>query len=293
MKNFAKIVVFVFISASLLMSCQKDGQYLPKKKIAKIEHVTSSTIFGVTTTAVTSYQEWEWSGKLLTKITLRSGDGDVNGFIVPQYDSKKRVTSLHCVSGGDIDDFNFTYDGKNLMKITHYSSDKDVAEYTFTKDGKNVVEITVNSYTSKDYDMAAINPLQFVLPNEIAEVIKPSAEKATVVYRLVWDGKNLASMEELRNGVLVANYDWKYDDYINPLKGLFSNGYGSLNGFEALYSANNVVESHSVTHLAISDVESHNKYDYMYEDDYPVKKTWVSTSTTGLEVTHTQSFLYN
>ena len=293
MKNFAKIVVFIFISASLLMSCQKDGQYLPKKKITKIEHVTSSTIFGVTTTAVTSYQEWEWSGKLLTKITLRSGDGDVNGFIVPQYDSKKRLTSLHCVSGSDIDDFNFTYDGKNLMKITHYSSDKDVAEYTFTKDGKNVVEITVNSYTSKDYEIAAINPLQFVLPNEIAEVIKPSAEKATVVYRLVWDGKNLASMEEHRNGVLVANYDWKYDDFINPLKGLFSNGNGSLNGFEMLYSANNVVESHSVTHLAISDVESHNKYDYMYEDDYPVKKIWVSTSTTGLEVTHTQSFLYN
>lgn len=293
MKNLAKIIVFVFISASLLMSCQKDGQYLPKKKIAKIEHVTSSTIFGVTTTAVTSYQEWEWSGKLLTKITLRSGDGDVNGFIVPQYDSKKRVTSLHCVSGSDIDDFNFTYDGKNLMKITHYSSDKDVAEYTFTKDGKNVVEITVNSYTSKDYEIAAINPLQFVLPNEIAEVIKPSAEKATVVYKLVWDGKNLASMEEQRNGVLVANYDWNYDDFINPLKGLFSNGNGSLNGFEVLYSANNVVESHSVTHLAISDVESHNKYDYMYEDDYPVKKTWVSTSTTGLEVTHTQSFLYN
>ena len=293
MKNLTRIAIFVFITAFLFTSFHKDGQYLPKKKIAKIEHVTSSTIFGVTTTAVTSYQEWEWSGKLLTKITLRDGDGDINGVIVPQYDSKKRVMSLHCVSGGDIDDFKFTYDGKNLMNITHYSSDKDVAEYTFTKDGKNVVEITVNSYTSKDQDIAAINPLQFVLPNEIAEVIKPSAEKATVVYKLVWDGKNLASMEELRNGVLIANYDWAYDDCINPLKGLFSNGYGSLNGFEELYSDNNVVESHTVTHLAISDVESHNKYNYLYENDYPVKKTWVSTSTTGLEVSHTQSFLYN
>ena len=292
MKNLTKIAVCFIIGAFLLSACQKEGQYLPKKKISKIENITTSTMWGITTTAVTDYQEWEWTGKLLSKITLRDGDGDIEGAIVPQYDNKKRVSSLHCVSGSDIDDYNFAYEGKNLMKITHTSNDKDMAVYTFVKDGKNVVEITVTGY-SKSRDIAGINPLQLVLPNEIAEVIKPSEEKATIVYKLVWDGKNVASMEELHNGVLYANYNWTYDNAINPLKGLFSNGYGSLNGFEELYSANNVVEFRSITHLTFSDIEQHNKYSYEYDGDYPVKKTWESTASTGLEVVHTQNYLYN
>ena len=266
MKNLTKIAV---------SACQKEGQYLPKKKISKIENITTSTMWGITTTAVTDYQEWEWTGKLLSKITLRDGDGDIEGAIVPQYDNKKRVSSLHCVSGSDIDDYNFAYEGKNLMKITHTSNDKDMAVYTFVKDGKNVVEITVTGY-SKSKDIAGINPLQLVLPNENAFV----------------EGLEIP-MEELLNGVLYANYNWTYDNAINPLKGLFSNGYGSLNGCEELYSANNVVESRSVTHLTFSDIEQHYKYSYEYDGDYPVKKTWESTSSTGLEVVHTQNYLYN
>ena len=291
MKNLTKIAVCFIIGAFLFSACQKEGQYLPKKKIAKIEHVTTSSLWGITTTTM-DYQEWEWTGKLLSKITLRDGDGKEAGSIVPQYDKKKRVMSLHCLTGSDVDDYDFTYDGKDLMKITHTSSDKDMAVYTFVKEDKNVVEITVTGY-SKSNDMAGVNPLQLVLPNEIAEVIKPSDEKATVVYKLAWDGKNVASMEEYISGVLYANYNWTYDNAINPLKGLLCNGYGSLNGFEELYSANNVVESQTVTHLTFSDVEQHVKYSYEYEDDYPVKKTWSTVASTGLEVVHTYNYLYN
>ena len=202
MKNLIKSVVLVTLCAFLFVSCEKEGQYLPKKKISRITTSTASTLWGVTTTAVTGYQDFEWSGKLLSKITLRDGDGDVYGAVVPQYDNKKRVTSLHCVTGDDIDDFKFTYDGKDLMKITRYSNDKDaVTEYSFRKDGKNVVEITVQGYSSKALDYAGINPLQFVLPQEIAEAIKPSDEKVSIIYRLAWDGKNVSSMEEIRNGI--------------------------------------------------------------------------------------------
>ena len=292
MKNLPKIAVCFIIGAFLFSACHKEGQYLPKKKIAKIEHVMTTSMWGITTTAVTDCQEWEWSGKLLSKITLRDGDGDIDGVIVPQYDKKKRVSSLHCVSGSDIDDYNFTYEGKNLMKITHTSSDKDVAVYTFVREDKNVVEITVTGY-SKSNGIAVVNPLQLVLPDEVAEVIKPSDEKATAVYKLVWDGGNLVSMEQFVNGVLNKNYKWTYDNAINPLKGLFSNGYGSLNGFEELYSANNVVESQTVTHSALYDVEIGLEYSYEYENDYPVKKTWSAVASTGLEVVHTYNYLYN
>ncbi|MCR4857743.1 MAG: hypothetical protein K5890_06050 [Bacteroidales bacterium] len=292
MKNLTKIIVCIIIGAFLFSACQKEGQYLPKKKIAKIEHITTSSMWGITTTAVSDYQEWEWTGKLLSKITLRDGDGDIDGVIVPQYDKKKRVSSLHCVSGSDIDDYNFKYEGKNLMKITHTSSDKDVAVYTFVKEDKNVVEITVTGY-SKSNDMAGVNPLQLVLPDVVADVIKPSDEKATAVYKLVWNGGNLVSMEQFVNGVLNMNYNWTYDNAINPLKGLFCNGYGSMNGFEELYSANNVVESHIVPQFSILVGEQHVKYSYEYEDDYPVKKTWESTSSTGLEVVHTYNYMYN
>ena len=293
MKNLVKVTTCLVIAVFLFSSCHKEGQYLPKKKISKIEHITTSTLWGITTTAVSGYQEWEWSGKLLTRITLRNGDGVVNGSIVPQYDNKKRVQSLHCVSGTEVHDYNFTYDGKNLMKITHYSSAKDASEYTFTKDGKNVVEITVTSLSSKSCDDAGINPLQFVLPTEIAEVIKPSAEKGTTIYKLVWDGQNVTGMEEVRNGVVYANYSWTYDNGLNPLKGLFSNGYGSLNGFEELYSDNNIVEASSVTHLSFADIEQSEQYSYEYDNNYPVRKTWETLSSTGLDVVHTQNYLYN
>lgn len=293
MKNLIKSVVLVSLCAFLFVSCEKEGQYLPKKKISRITTSTASTLWGVTTTAVTGYQDLEWSGKLLSKITLRDGDGDVYGAVVPQYDNKKRVTSLHCVTGDDIDDFKFTYDGKDLMKITRYSNDKDaVTEYSFRKDGKNVVEITVQGYSSKALDYAGINPLQFVLPQEIAEAIKPSDEKVSIIYRLAWDGKNVSSMEEIRNGVVAANYDWAYDDGINPLRGLFSTGNGSLNGFEELYSANNVLESHSIIHLSLTNLEEHFKYEYEYDNNYPVKKSWLTTASTGLEVVHTVSYMY-
>lgn len=293
MKNLVKTLLLVAVCALLFSSCEKEGQYLPKKKVSRITYVTSSTLWGITTTAVTGYQDWEWSGKLLTQITLRNGDGDMEGTIVPQYDSKKRVTALHCVLDTEIEDYKFTYDGKNLMKITCYSNDKDaVTEYTFRKEDKNVVEITVQGYASKALEGTGINPLQFVLPNEIAERIKPSDEKATTIYKLTWNGNNISSMEELRSGVTYANYNWAYDNGINPFKGLFCNADGSLNGFEELYSANNVVESHSVAHLTFADMEEHFKYEYEYEDNYPVKKTWGTTSSTGLEVVHTMSYLY-
>lgn len=293
MKNLVKTLLLVAVCALLFSSCEKEGQYLPKKKVSRITYVTSSTLWGITTTAVTGYQDWEWSGKLLTQITLRNGDGDMEGTIVPQYDSKKRVTALHCVLDTEIEDYKFTYDGKNLMKITCYSNDKDaVTEYTFRKEDKNVVEITVQGYASKALEGTGINPLQFVLPNEIAERIKPSDEKATIIYKLTWNGNNISSMEELRSGVTYANYNWAYDNGINPFKGLFCNVDGSLNGFEELYSANNVVESHSVAHLSFADMEEHFKYEYEYEDNYPVKKTLGTTSSTGLEVVHTMSYLY-
>ena len=293
MKNLVKTLLLVAVCALLFSSCEKEGQYLPKKKVSKITYVTSSTLWGITTTAVTGYQDWEWSDKLLTQITLRNGDGDMVGTIVPQYDSKKRVTALHCVLDTEIEDYKFTYDGKNLMKITCYSNDKDaVTEYTFRKEDKNVVEITVQGYASKALEGTGINPLQFVLPNEIAERIKPSDEKATTIYKLTWNGNNISSMEELRSGVTYANYNWAYDNGINPFKGLFSNADGSLNGFEELYSANNVVESHSVAHLTFADMEEHFKYEYEYEDNYPVKKTWGTTSSTGFAEVHTMSYLY-
>ena len=62
MKNLTKIIVCFIIGAFLFSACQKEGQYLPKKKIAKIEHITTSSMWGITTTAVSDYKEWERTG---------------------------------------------------------------------------------------------------------------------------------------------------------------------------------------------------------------------------------------
>lgn len=290
MKNLTKIIVFVFISAFLFSSCHKEGQYLPKKKITRLEHSTTySNALGELTT-LNDIEDWTWNGKLLSKITYRNGNGDALATASFIYDKSKRVSQLHYESASGLtQDYLFLYDGKNLTQIDMIGNDDEESVYTFTRVDGNVVEITLNTDESKTFDEMVFNPLRFVLPLEVVDVITTSATKGgTSVYKLTWDGKNVISCEILSNGVLAETNTWKYDENVNPFKGLF--GTESLYGFDDLYSANNVVEETFTVPLLNTTVTKN--FTYEYDGKWPVKQMWITKGLTGSESHHLRTFYY-
>jgi len=292
MKKTIKFVAMLLVGVLMFASCQKEGQYLPKKKITRIDHVATMDISGTPTTIVNEYETWEWSGKLLTKITYYRSNDEVVGFITPQYDSKKRIESFHSEMESTIFDYVVTYDGKNLMKITCYDSNNElVSEYQFTKEDGQVMTITYETFNEEVAKCDKVNPVNLILPSEVVENLQPSKGKRVNVNTLTWDGKNLASMKTVVDGdeTSYIEYTWTYDNCINPKQGLFSQpGFAE---FFKLYSANNALTNKVVTHSNNLNLTIDSEYAYEYEDEYPVKQTWTATSM-GLEINHTTTYTY-
>lgn len=283
MKNSFKIIVALAIGMFLFSSCQKEGQYLPKKKITKIE--TLSTTNGITINF--GSEEWEWDGKLLNKITYKDGNGDIKTVATFKYGSDKRIEWLHVDNSPLISDYEYVYEGKDLVKIILHNATYDDEVVTFKKVDGKVVEITLSPISSKDFSENGVNPLDFVLTREVASRIKPLDTKGVTVHKLTWDGKNIVAMEVFSNGVLSMKNTWKYDEMINPFKGLYKSGAASAP--EDLFSANNVIEVFSETPAI--NYSSKVEFKYEYNGKYPVKRTWTA-STLGIVSENHEIFYY-
>ena len=275
MKKYLILVVTIIVSIFLFPSCQKEGQYLPKKKITQIEHTNTYTDFlGIEHTS-RDRQEWNWNGKLLNNIVCYDGQDNRTDVIFFHYDSKKRFIELSSNAGT----FRFIYNGKDLEKIEHYlSGHLDIAdEYFFTKEDKNVVEIKRIVYESSK--KVEVNPLQFILPENAVEAISqvPDTKGQIYTYKLVWTDGNLTDMTVYYDDYMRMTYAWKYDDKINPYKGLFSE---MPNDISALYSTNNVVEATCNSYF-VTQATDVAQYQYVYDGKMPIQVEWESTLTMG------------
>lgn len=262
-------------------SCQKEGQYLPKKKITRIERTTGF---------FPEIEEWEWNGKLLSKITTSIDSGDVISIISFKYDSKNRVESMLYDGITMATHYQFIYDGNQLVKIVRQEDGSESQDaYTFKREGKQVVEVTVAPVESKA--LAEVNVLRYILPYEVAEQIKPSDTKSVMTYKLTWDGKNIRHMDAYTNDVLGMEYDWNYDNKINPFCGLFTNQ--SLRYYSNLYSTNNATGViMKVVNIPGFESTSTSTYEYEYDGKYPVKCTKKTTSTLGTNSENVEKYYY-
>ena len=282
MEKSFKIIMALVFGMFLFSSCQKEGQYLPKKKITKIENF--STTSGITINL--GSQEWEWDGKLLNKITSKDGNGEIKSIATFKYGSNKRIEWLHVDNTPLISDYEYIYEGKDLVKIIRHNATYDDDVVTFKKMDGKVVEITLSPIASKDFSESGVNPLDFVLTKEVASHIKPLDTKAVTVYKLTWDGKNIVAMDLFSNGVLSMKNTWKYDEMINPYKGLYEESVPFVP--ENLFSANNVIEE--TTETPVVNYSSKVEFKYEYDGKYPVKRTW-TTSTLGI-ITESSEIIY-
>ena len=280
MKKIITLFVALIASALLLSSCHKEGQYLPKKKIVRIERSSSE--------GVSEIEDWAWNGKLLSNITIKTGGGDLINESTFKYTSDKRVESIRVNFVDFVYNYVFTYDGKDLVKISRQEEGSDdVDVYTFKKVDDHVVEITLAPVESKSLDK--FNVLRFILPTEVADQIKPSEAKATTTYRLTWKGDNVTQMDVLSNGVSAMKTTWKYDDKINPFNGLYSDA--SLRSKDMLYSANNIIGESVTLQIMGMETVTNKDFEYTYDGKYPVERTWISDGLLH-QIKHTEKFYY-
>lgn len=274
MKKAFKLMLAVLAVGTLVFSScnkEKDGKYVPGKKIKTVENASVTTVGGTDITTVTQVTEFVWDGKLVSKINIKDGSGGYMGILNFTYDKKKRVSEIFSESV-DNSLYKFTYDGNDLVKIVEYD-DKDsndiVSDYIFTKVDGKIVEITHTVYD--DDKMAAFSPLQMIMPEDIAldfeRLSQSNAKNDDIsVMKLTWEGKNIKKAV-LESGSSTMTHEMTYDDKINPIHGLYTNTfYYSID----VYSANNVLTD-VVTMPIIGKTTA--EYVYEYDGNYPVKQT--------------------
>ncbi len=90
------------------------------------------------------------------------------------------------------------------------------------------------------------------------------------VTKLTWEGDNIVKAELVTLATTLTT-DYTYDNKINPLYGLFGQGFYSTP--QNFFSANNILTE--ITEMPIIGVTT-SEHTYEYDSDYPVKETVIT-----------------
>lgn len=71
-----------------------DGQFMPERKIARIEEFYVNTVDSVEQLNSSGSCDYVWNGDLLTTINVKDGDGNLFERYSYQYDSLNRVMKM-------------------------------------------------------------------------------------------------------------------------------------------------------------------------------------------------------
>ena len=270
MKNFTKCMMAIAIMALLCVSCQKEGQYNPSKKISSIE--TTETVNGFENPAGTGIIEYVWDGKLLTQIVYKHKNGNVVCTLNYAYDGKKRISEVTSTEGYSL---KYYYDGKFMDAIEVYDEGELACTYKITHDDSFLDKIELE-YVSDDYKNSKnVNPF-FFMPNEIGEEIVASTKNAkkgnnvaqTWIFSI--DDRNISSMSCISSGV-VDEYTYTYDKHRNPFCGWDD---AINNNWDVALSRNNMVSYTRNVYYGDNVYTSKVDYNYEYKGNYPISKTW-------------------
>lgn len=269
MKNTFRLLFVVALGAMLFTSCKKEkleGQYRPDKKLSVIRTANLDNDGAESFVQVSTFH---WNGKVLSDIETISGlTGNGLNKCTFTYDSKNRVETV-TVETDVISLYKFIYNDEDLVKVEGYfNSDVVTDEYLFTKTDGKVTQIT-HLELSKSSDKGEFEPLRYFLPEQIVMAMEAAsmvADKADgSVTNLIWEGDNIIKTEMVTTATLTTEFT--YDNMVNPLKGLYRNGFESSP--ESLYSANNILTSTMEMPILGAIIATHT---YEYDGDYPVKE---------------------
>ena len=293
------LIAVIALMAVAFVSCQKDGVYKPKKKIAKIYNEWTTTT--VTTDengsrTVTDVQnpyvaeEWTWGDKTLTSVMHKDRDGKVTSTSNFTYDDKNRIVGA--TSGDEKVEYTYNDDKKlQTIKISEGSDDVTTIEITYEDKVPTSVK-TVWSYTFKKLSEFA----KSVIPSYICEAIEAEQlhSKTTVsnTYNtaIEWDGKNISQVVTTGENGYKYTTTYEYDGKTNPYKGMYA---GMSDDFDAAYSKNNVVKKTTSRVDGNTTTSTVTEYTYEYDGKVPSKITYTEEDEeTILGVNYKRTFVY-
>ena len=268
--------------AVAFVSCQKDGVYNPKKRVAKVYNewttttvTTDSDGSRTVTEAQNPYvaEEWTWGDKTLSSVMYKDKDGKVTSTVNYTYDDDNRITGSSC--GSEKAEYVYNDDKKlQSIKITDGPDYSLTIEITYEDKVPASVK-TVRSYTFKKLSAfeKSIVPSYICEAIEAEQMLQKTTVSSTYNTTIEWDGKNISKVVTTGENGYSNTTTYEYDGNTNPFKGMYA---GLEGDFDVAYSVNNVVKATNSRVDGSTTITSVNEYAYEYDGKFPTK---VSTTT--------------
>ena len=276
------LIAAIALLAVAFVSCQKDGVYKPKKRIAKVYNewkttrvVTDASGSTTTTDSIQPYvcQEWTWDKKTLNNILYKEFEGDGSWSVKFSYDDENRISG--CTDGEEKAEY--AYNDDNLLQSIKFTDDSDaVTTMEFSYDGK--VPVSITTTWTRTYDKKLSNFAKTIIPSYICSAIEAGRlhSKSTTVTRSMtsvfeWDGENISSVvtTDADNDKYTTTYE--YDNKLNPFRGMYANLYDEEPSYDIIYSKNNVTK---ITDSYVWDNTTYTdetEFSYEYDGKLPIK----------------------
>ena len=271
MKRLSLLLVIALI-CSVMVSCNKEGQFSPKNQISKITYSNSykTEYYGINgwetmDEGSSNYvgQIWNWNGKQLESIDKYDEDGTFENTEYFVYDGKK----LTSVNWGGAERYDFVYEKGKLSSIELYSGTTREAIYAITHDGNKVSKIVVTVFDSKAAKAHPVPSCILNLPQRPQGHANMNAPKATETYELQyeWENNNVSHIVYLEDGEREDIY-YTYDNKTNPMYGFWNVEGGDM---IATLSKNNVTREE----YRYNGESSVYTYTYSYNGKIPAMVT--------------------
>lgn len=282
MKKIFSILLIACV-AMLFSACQKEGVYNPSKKISKIYYTNSEGVKNLS-------QVWTWNkNNTLEKIDFYSS-GTLAYTYNFTYEKKRLVRMNNYANNRSIE---YKYEKNMLTEANTYSGGTLVDTYTFTHKNGKIVKITDTYLNNKGSFENEINPLQFLLSEELCQALDKTQKnmgnnngKSTIVwnYELTWEKNNPTKMVVTREGSSAnSTYELSYDKKNNPYYNAFLNFYFEDNTYSGNLSKNNIVR------IEYREIDSDGdqdtgveRYEYTYDGNYPKARRYMGDGYTTL-----------
>ena len=285
----------LFVATAILLalaftSCEKDGQYKPKERISKVYRSYSSEKRLACT--------WTWNDDKLSRIDYYTPNGEQIWSENFYYDNKNRIEKVEVPETNEI--VEYKYEGNKLAGLSYYCEEDLVQTASISYGKGKMSKMDMIVYDTRYPEKSRLS----LIPKEIKNAISPKNSNIdyAVTVELTWDGDNISQNKITSttsgtgagfNGdyytyeysrTATVEYNYTYDNKINPLKGLWN--LNSMIDEEYvisvhLFSKNNMTSStytftETETNITTGETETDSythgiNYSIAYDGKYPTE----------------------